>query len=217
MYKLNLFQDTDGVWCYSFTQNHSSKYYINFPLQLALICQGQNIIGPDTCGNCSYHATIEDKLVTLCSNCTEMVCVNELEKYKCECNSSNNNFQEDFKEILNQYKKDGFYTRGCNMHNCIFKSYLDETDFMTKTEKKQINNSNINCLENISYISDSNSEEKDEEDSEDNKLETSISTIHSENENINSSVFIDLTDEDDDEIEGEIIVYKPNLPRRKCF
>ena len=207
MYKLNLFQDTDGVWCYSFTANNSSKYYINFPLQLALICQGQNIIGPDSCGNCLYHATIEEKFVTLCSNCTEMVCVNELEKYKCECNSSNNNFQEDFEEILNQYKEDGFYSRGCNMANCIFKSYLNESDFIKKTEKK-INNSYINWVESISYISAPNSEENEHED---NKLETSISTNHSENENIKSSVFIDLTDEDDDQIKGEIIVYKPHL------
>lgn len=209
MYNLNLFQDSDGVWCYSFSQNETLKFYINFPLQLALICQGENIIGPDSCYNCSSYGTIGNKLVTLCVNCTKMACVDELEKYKCECNSIGNCFQKEFEGLLTKYKKDGFYTRGCNMPNCIYKSYLDECDFMAKTEKKQINNLKINWLENINYISDSN----DDEDSVNNKLEISISTILSENENSNSSIFIDLTDEDDDEIEGENIVYKPKLLR----
>jgi hypothetical protein len=253
MFKLSISKDLDNLWYYSFytintehQENNHNKYYINFPFCLALKCLVSKdlslgyIYGPEFCNNCSRYGTINNKIVSLCCNCTIAMCKDSLEEFKCECNLNIISHQNEFNIKNINYKNKGICEYGCSMRNCIFKTYLKNMelidDNLSISMSKLIENAenyNSSICSIKSLIEDSNVgigiELMDEISilSEIDDLQisyvSSSRTITSDTTLFKKLNIIDLVGDDidgeiidlvGDDIDGEIIVYNPRFRSR---
>lgn len=164
MYKINIFQVSNGTWVYSFSMRSYGQledakrvlYDITFPFVLAIkaiITRHEKygyIYGPEFCENCRKCSTEDDVTISFCKYCTQLLCVGCLEEYACQCNLSDKPLHNQIKEQEESFINNGIWRIGCSEKNCIFKTYLNN-----KIDKsKSIDNCFTSLMSDVLQVSD---------------------------------------------------------------